>query len=234
MKLLTIDTSSSVCSIAVTDGEQLLGEYLIAGGKGASSRLFNGIDRLMADCGVKMQDLDGFGVAHGPGAFTGLRVGIAAVKGLALATGKPVAGFSSLAMLAMNAPLSDLPVCALYDARKGEVYAGLYSTVAGIPQSIRPDAVVAPESIAEWLDGPAILLGDGALRYRDSLAELCGDRARFASSHLHLPRASHGAIIALSALSRGVRVPPAGLLPLYLRLSEAELEKQRQASVAAR
>lgn len=228
MKLLSIDTSSSVCSIAVTDGERLLGEYLVAGGKGASSRLFNAIDRLMADCGLTMSDLDGFGVAHGPGAFTGLRVGIAAVKGLALATGKPVAGFSSLAMLAMNMPLADLPVCALYDARKGEVYAGLYSTRTGIPQPINPDTVLPPEAVAEWIAGPTFLVGDGALRYRDQLTLLCGDHAILAPPYLLLPRASNGAMIALSALTRGESVSPADLLPLYLRLSEAELEKQRR------
>lgn len=233
MKLLTIDTSSSVCSVAVTDAEQLMGEYLVAGGKGASSRLFNGIERLMTDCGLSMSDLDGFGVAHGPGAFTGLRVGIAAVKGLALATGKPVAGFSALAMLAMNMPLAELPVCALYDARKGEVYAGLYSTRTGLPQPVRPDAVLSPEAVAAWITGPTLLVGDGALRYRDQLAALCGDHAVFAPTHLLLPRASNGAMIALSALTRGDSISPADLLPIYLRLSEAELERQRRNSAVA-
>jgi tRNA threonylcarbamoyladenosine biosynthesis protein TsaB len=227
MKLLTIDTSSSCCSVALTNDETLLGEYLLAGGKGVSSRLFDSIERLMADCGVAMNDIDGFGVAQGPGAFTGLRVGIAAVKGLALATGKPIAGFSSLAMLAMNIPLSPLPLCALYDARKNEVYAGFYSTTTGFAQQIRPDIVIPPDALAEFITEPTIFVGDGAIRYREQLTALLGDLAILAPSHAHLPRASNGAMLAYTALQRGDSVSSFNLLPVYLRLSEAELAKQR-------
>ena len=227
MKLLTIDTSTSCCSVALTDGELLLGEYLLAGGKAVSSRLFDSIEHLMADCGVAMEDLGGLGVAQGPGAFTGLRVGIAAVKGLSLATGLPIAGFSSLAMLAMNVPMSALPVCTLYDARKNEVYAGLYSTQSFLPVSVRPDAVISPESLIEWITGPTVLVGDGACRYREQLVELCGDLAIFAPLNSCLPRASNGALIALSMLQRGESLSPAELLPDYLRLSEAEIARKQ-------
>jgi tRNA threonylcarbamoyladenosine biosynthesis protein TsaB len=233
MKLLTFDTSSSCCSVALTVGENLLGEQILAGGKAISSRLFDSIERLMADCGVAMDDLGGFGVALGPGAFTGLRVGIAAAKGLALATGKPVVGFSSLAMLAMNLPCSELPVCTLYDARRNELYAGLYATRSVIPRSLRPDAVICPEVIADWITGPVLLVGDGAIRYRDRLSELLGERAVFAPSYAHLPRASNGAALVRAALLRGEGVPPADLLPVYLRLSEAEIEKQRRVQETA-
>jgi tRNA threonylcarbamoyladenosine biosynthesis protein TsaB len=206
----------------LTDGEQLLGEYLLVGGKGVSSRLFDSIERLMKDCCIAMNELDGFGVSQGPGAFTGLRVGIAAVKGLALATGKPVAGFSSLAMLAMNLPLVNLPVCTLYDARKSEVYAGLYSCRRQLPEPLRPDAVIPPEALTEWINGPTILVGDGAIRYRNQLVELLGDHAIFAPQHANSPRPSNGAMIANSALQNGGRVSVADLQPVYLRLSEAE------------
>lgn len=228
MKILTIDTSSSCCSVALTDGETLRGEYLLAGGKGASSRLFDAMEHLMADCGVAMSELDGFGVAQGPGAFTGLRVGIAAVKGLALATGKPIAGFSPLAMLAMNIPLSHLPVCSVYDARKSELYAGFYSCRNGMPEQIRSDAVISPENLADWITGPTIFVGDGALRYREQLTSLLGERAIFAPPHTHLPRASNGALIAHAALQRGDSISPAELLPVYLRLSEAEIARKPQ------
>ncbi|GAM11401.1 tRNA threonylcarbamoyladenosine biosynthesis protein TsaB [Geobacter sp. OR-1] len=228
MKLLTIDTSSSCCGVALTDGEQLIGEYLLAGGKAVSSRLFDAVERLMSDSGVAIADLDGFGVATGPGAFTGLRVGIAAVKGLAMATGKPVAGFSSLAMLAMNLPLARLPVCALYDARKNELYAGLYSCNAGLPIPLRPDEVISPEELAGWITGPTILVGDGAVRYREQLTAMLGGLAIFAPPNAQLPRAANGAMIAHAALQRGDCVSPVDLLPVYLRLSEAELAKQRQ------
>ncbi len=226
MKLLTIDTSSSSCCVALTDGELLLGEYLLAGGKGVSSRLFDAIERLMTDCSVGMNELDGFGVAQGPGAFTGLRVGIGAVKGLAMATGKPLVGFSSLAMLAMNLPLVDLPVCTLYDARKNEVYAGLYSCRRGLPEPLRPDAVISPAALTEWITGPTILVGDGVFRYRDQITSMLGENAIFAPPISNLPRASNGAMIAYHALQRGDSVSPALLLPVYLRLSEAEIARK--------
>lgn len=231
MKLLTVDTSSSCCSVALTAGEMLLGEYLLAGGKAVSSRLFDSIEHLMADCGVAMSELDGFGVAQGPGAFTGLRVGIAAVKGLAFATGKPIAGFSSLAMLAMNIPLAEMPVCALYDARKNEVYAGLYSCRTGLPEQIRPDAVVPPDVLAEWIKEPTILVGDGALRYQDELVKILGGHAVFAPPQCNLPRAANGAKIALSTLQSGDSISPAALLPVYLRLSEAEIARKQRLSL---
>lgn len=233
MKLLTIDTSSSVCSIALTDGEILLGEYLVAGGKGASSRLFEGIGRLLSDCGVSMPDLDGFGVTRGPGAFTGLRVGVAAVKGLSLATGKPVAGFSSLAMLAMNIPMVDMPVCAMYDARKSEIYAGIYTTRSGFPELVKGDEVISPEALSGWISGPTIFVGDGAVRYQDRLVELLRDNAMFAPANQNIPRASNGAAIALAALKRGDQINPADLLPCYLRLSEAELDRIRKATTGS-
>jgi tRNA threonylcarbamoyladenosine biosynthesis protein TsaB len=228
LKLLTFDTSSSSCGVALTDDERLLGESLLAVGKGVSSRLFDAIERLMTECGVPMNELDGFGVSQGPGAFTGLRVGIGAVKGLAMATGKPIAGFSSLAMLAMNLPLVDLPVCTLYDARKNEVYAGLYSCRRGLPEPLRPDAVISPETLKEWISRPTILVGDGAIRYRDQLVELLGELVIFAPPNSNLPRASNGAMIAYSALKRGESISPALLLPVYLRLPEAEIARKQQ------
>lgn len=227
MKLLTVDTSSSLCSVALTDDDLILGEYLLAGGKGASSRLFDSIERLLSDCRIAMAELEGFGVTQGPGAFTGLRVGIAAVKGMAFATGKPVAPFSSMAMLAMNIPLSEFPVCPLYDARKNELYAGLYYTRSGFPEQLRPDSVIPPEDLAGWINKPTVFVGDGALRYREQLTALLGGNAIFAPPQYHLPRASNGAALALSALNRGEAVPPADLLPVYLRLSEAEIAKHQ-------
>ena len=93
-------------------------------------------------------------------------------------------------------------------------------------EELRPDAVIPPEILADWITGPTILVGDGALRYRDRLASLLGDRAVFAPVSAHIPRASNGAMITLSALSSGAGVSPMNLLPIYLRLSQAELEHQ--------
>lgn len=227
MNLLTIDTSTSTCSIALTRGEELRAELLLVGGPTLTSRLLSSVDTVLQSAGMTVAELDGFGVALGPGAFTGLRVGVAAVKGLALACSRPVTGFSSLAMLAANLPWALHPVCPMFDARKKEVYAALYRC-GELPDVILPDCVVSPERFLERLDGPTIFVGEGALRYRELILSALGDNAFFAPSHLHQPRAAAGSVLARAAIARGETVPLALLNPAYIRPSEAELAKSQK------
>jgi tRNA threonylcarbamoyladenosine biosynthesis protein TsaB len=180
------------------------------------------VDQLLKGAGLVLADLDGFGVAVGPGSFTGLRVGVATVKGLALAAGKPAAGFSSLAMLAMNLPWAVHPVCPMFDARKKEVYTGLYAC-RDLPRPIIPDCVAPPEAFLDRLDGPAVFVGEGAVRYRELIVARLGDKALFAPASAHLPRAAAGALMTADVFSREEAVHPAHLLPVYIRPSEAEL-----------
>lgn len=229
MKLLTVDTSISACSVALTGGGRLLGEYLLNLDRTLSERLIRSIDLLLKDVGLAVADLDGFGVALGPGSFTGLRIGVATVKGLALATGKPVVGFSSLAMLAMNLPWALHPVCPMFDARKQEVYTALYSC-RELPEALAADCVVAPADFLERVNGPAIFVGEGAFRYRELIRERMGERALFAPGSAGLPRASAGALLARDAFARGATIPLATLAPVYIRPSEAELAKLREVS----
>ncbi len=229
MNLLTIDTSTSSCSVALSCDGVLVAEHLVSQGKTLTSRLLSCVDAVLKDAGLAAGDLDGFGVALGPGSFTGLRVGIATVKGLALAARKPVAGFSSLAMLAMNLPWASHPVCPLFDARKKEVYAGLYDC-RDFPLPLHPDCVAPPEAVLDRLDGPVIFVGEGAARYRDLIVARLGEKALFAPSSAHLPRASAGALLASLAFSRGEAIPPELLLPVYIRPSEAELARMNRES----
>ncbi len=224
MKLLTIDTSTSACSVALTNNGELVAEYLVNQGKTLTSRILSCVDVVLRGAGLTVDDLEGFGVALGPGAFTGLRVGIATVKGLALATGKPVAGFSSLAMLAMNLPWASHPVCPMFDARKKEVYAGLYDC-RDLPLPLVPDCVAPPEAFLDQLTGPVIFVGEGAVRYRELIVDRLGQSALFAPLSANLPRASAGALLAAAAFARGETDPVALLAPAYIRPSEAELAK---------
>lgn len=224
MKLLTIDTSTNTCSVALTCEGRLVGEYLLEMQRTLSERLLAGVELLLTGAGLTVQDMDGFGVALGPGSFTGLRIGIATVKGLAMAAGKPVAGFSSLAMLAMNLPWADAPVCPMFDARKKEIYTGLYRT-RELPEPIISDRVLSPETFLAQLDGPVIFVGDGAVRYRESIESLLGPRARFAPASVTQPRAAAGALLAEAEFARGSSVTAAALAPLYIRPSEAELAR---------
>jgi tRNA threonylcarbamoyladenosine biosynthesis protein TsaB len=224
LKLLTIDTSTSTCSVALTIGPRLAGEYLLQLDRTLTNRLLSCIDTLMRDASIKIADLDGFAVALGPGSFTGVRVGVATVKGLALAAAKPVVGFSSLAMLAANLPWSSHPVCPLFDARKKEVYAGIYRC-NGLPEPLSADAVLAPSAFLEALDGPAIFIGEGAEKYRDLIIASKGSDAIFAPWHLNQPRSSAGALLAAELFLAGKSIPLAELNPTYIRPSEAELAR---------
>jgi tRNA threonylcarbamoyladenosine biosynthesis protein TsaB len=230
LKLLTIDTSTSTCSVSLTIGETLISEYLLNLEKTLSSRLIRAVDAVLGDAGISMVDLDGIGVALGPGSFTGLRIGIAAVKGLALASGKPVTGFSSLAMLAMNLPWASYPVCPMFDAKKKEIYTALY-TCREIPVPVIVDCVVSPGDFVEHIDTTTIFVGEGALAYRELIGSCLGDKALFAPSSAQQPRASHGAVLARGAFARGEIIPLAALVPCYIRASEAELAKMKRGIV---
>jgi tRNA threonylcarbamoyladenosine biosynthesis protein TsaB len=227
LKILTIDTSSNCSSVALSDGTRLLGECLLGEDRSSSGRLPAALLELLAAAALTPDQLDAFAVSLGPGSFTGVRVGIALVKGLALATGKPALGFSSLAMLANNASCCASQVAPLFDARKKEVYAGLYSC-GELPVALRPDAVLAPEEFLAGIDAPTLFLGEGALRYRDLIQATLGELAIFPSWQLHLPRAAAGAPLALADALKGNFIPLSLLNPSYLRASEAELAKRRR------
>jgi len=225
MKLLLLDTSTSVFSVAVSAGEKLLGETSGSAGPLTAARLVPAVQGLFADCGLAPADLDGLAVTVGPGAFTGLRVGMAFIKGLAYATGKPVVGLSSLALLAMNAAGSAIPVCPLFDAKRDEIYGGLYSFAAGT-ETLIADLVSPPQQFIETMTGPTLFLGDGAVRYQELIVAHLGSCARFAEPRLNNPAASAGIPLALQAFADGKAVDAAALLPRYLRLSEAELNRK--------
>lgn len=231
--LLTLDTATSAGSVAVSRGERLLGEVLLDSPLTHSDRLLLTLRQLLTDLGLALAEVDAFGVVRGPGAFTGLRVGLATAKGLALATGKPVVGVSALATLALAAPHAPWPVCALLDARKQEVYAGLFSTRGGEPQPLGEEAVVPPERLLERLDGPTLFVGSGVAPYRTLIVRRLGAQAHFLPWAAQTPRASQAAVLALAALRRGEGGDAASLLPRYLRLSEAELAEARRAAAGA-
>jgi tRNA threonylcarbamoyladenosine biosynthesis protein TsaB len=223
-RLLLVDTSGSSCSVALSEGERLLGEYILSHGRVRSASLLSAADSLLRETGLDIASLDAIAVTTGPGSFTGLRVGLATVKGIALAAGKNVIPLSSLAVLALNLPHSQHPVCPMFDARKKEVYAALYETREGLCPVI-PESVSSAEDFLARIPGEAVFLGDGARTYRDTICSVMGRRARFAPASFDVPRPSSAIPLALGILNRGETIPPDLLLPSYIRLSEAELAK---------
>lgn len=239
MYILSIDSSSHLASISLTADDTIMAETLFRSDKALSARLVPEIERMLVASGLTVGDIDLFACAIGPGSFTGVRAGVATIQGLALATGRPCAGFSTLALVAMNFPMASLPLCPLLDARKNEVYAALYDGSSFLPSPVIADCVMGPEAFLDKLravtDKPVIFAGDGAVRYREAISERLGERALFAPPYLSAGRAANGALLALHAHRSGQDLEPGRLLPVYLRPSEAEYAKMdRQKAQQAR
>jgi tRNA threonylcarbamoyladenosine biosynthesis protein TsaB len=221
--ILAIDSATTAGSVALCRGETLCGEVLLNVRATHSERLMVTVQQLFADTGITLNEVDAFAVVHGPGSFTGVRVGMATAKGLAMATGRPVVGVSSLQTLAMNVVESSSPVCALLDARKKEVYAGLYRVRGHWPKALGVERVLSPASLLREIDGPCLFIGEGAMVYRTLIEDHLGSAARFVPWPLNLPRASQAAALAALQMQQGQVQSPHTLNPAYIRASEAEI-----------
>lgn len=225
MKLLAADTSSQSLSVAVLEGDELRAEITIRRRKTHSRTLMRQVETVLGLAGLELADLDGLAAVAGPGSFTGLRIGLSTLKGLALGLGKPVVGVSSLEALAHQLPEATDPIWVLIDARKGQVYRGAYRwTPSGLEELAEP-TVLASDAAAREIRRPAFLVGDGALLYRDRLEEETRWKVRLAPTGLHTLRASTAARMAHARLLAGTAGDPALLTPLYLRPSDAELAR---------
>jgi tRNA threonylcarbamoyladenosine biosynthesis protein TsaB len=229
MNILALDTSTSLASLALVCNEKVVAAMLFPADRCLSARLIPEIERLLGLAGLSSDSIDLFAGAIGPGSFTGVRAGIATLQGLALATGKPCAGFSTLEALAMNFPRTGYPVCAMLDARKNEVYAALYDSSSTLPRALIEECVMLPEPFLDRLSlttaEPVIFAGDGALRYREIIAARMGGRAIFAGFPQQAGQSANGALLALEQFRNGQALAPARLLPVYIRPSEAEYAK---------
>lgn len=225
--ILTIATATPTGSVALTRGEELLAELTLAPTGSHSDFLIPVVDELLSRTGVVIEEIDAFAAVVGPGAFTGLRVGVATIKGLAQAAGKPTIGVSSLRALALQAPDAGLPICSMLDARKGEVYSGLYQWRDGLPHPLGKDQVVAPEKLLDAITANTVFIGDGCRVYRTLIVRQCAERARFTPWVNQPLRASSAAVLAHESYRNGEVVSPLELKPVYIRLSEAELNQSK-------
>ena len=228
MKILALESATLSGGAALLDGERLVGETTLSIALTHSERMMAVVDRLLADCGWSPRDLQGLAVSIGPGSFTGLRVGVATIKGLALALDLLVAPVPTLDALAATLPFAAAPVCPLLDARKGEVYCSLYRWQGDAMERQWDYLALAPDAAAARLDGPVIVLGDGVATCRPYLARL-GDAVMEAPPARRLPSPGVVAQLGHALLSGGKGVDAEVLAPLYLRPSEAELKARRSA-----
>ncbi|MBI4588445.1 MAG: tRNA (adenosine(37)-N6)-threonylcarbamoyltransferase complex dimerization subunit type 1 TsaB [Candidatus Rokubacteria bacterium] len=227
MRILAVETSTLAGGAALLDGDRLLGEYTVNIRTTHSERLMTAMDHLLHDCGWEPGDLEGMAVSIGPGSFTGLRIGVSAVKGLALALGIPVAAVPTLDALAATLPFAADPVCPVLDAKKGEVYASLYHWAEGTMLRDWEYLALPPEALCDRLEGPVIFVGDAVDTLGGLLAARLGGKARFTPAGRRLPSPACVGALGHAFLLAGRTVDAAALTPLYLRPSEAELRRRR-------
>lgn len=228
MRLLAIDTASRSCGAAVVEGRRVLSEFTAQHGDTHSRHLMDMVRQALAVARLRVMDMDGFAVTLGPGSFTGLRIGLSTVKGLALAARRPVAGVGSLEALAAPFSCWDALVCPMLDARRREVYTALYRFRDGRLETLLPPHAASPDQAAAAVGGPCIFVGDGVEAYQDRIRAAAGDRARFADTAHHTIRPAWVALMALGRFETGGAVDAAALTPCYIRPSDAQTLKDRQ------
>lgn len=225
--LLILDTATTAGSVALCCGERLLAEIVVDSLANHSDKLLLHVQQILAEQQCPLAGIAAFAVIDGPGSFTGLRVGVAAAKGLARACHRPLFAISSLHLLAAALPFATLPVSVLIDARKKEVYTATFSTAAGYPSLLDEPRVLSPQQLLAEMAAPALFVGSGALLYRELIVARFGAQATFAPGPLHTPRASSAAPLVLQQLRAGAKGDPEQLLPRYIRPSEAEIAQQK-------
>lgn len=228
MKLLAIDSSGMVASVAIMSEDILIAEYSVNYKKTHSQTLMPMLDEIVKMTESNLSEFDYIAVAGGPGSFTGLRIGSATVKGLGMALDIPIVSVPTLEALAMNVCETDMLVCPIMDARRDQVYTGIYHFDA---QQMKIDMEQVPMDIHELIGklhtfGSRVLfLGDGVPVYRSIIEENLSSDALFAPAHLNRQRAAAVGMRAWDYVRAG-KIQNAGEhAPIYLRLSQAERER---------
>ena len=241
MKILGLDSSGLVASVAVVEDDgvnsNLLAEYTVNYKKTHSQTLLPMLDEIARMIELDLNTLDAIAVAAGPGSFTGLRIGSATAKGLGLALEKPLVHIPTVDALAYNLYGTDKLICPLMDARRNQVYTGIYEFQNGELKAVEPQMAVGIEEIAKKLAAlgrEVIFLGDGVPVFREILTQqlMAGQRFSFAPAHLNKQRAGAVAMLAVSYVRAGKTDTAAEHRPDYLRLSQAERERAEQEKAA--
>ena len=228
MKILALETSAKSVSAAVTDGGVVRAYTYQNTGLTHSRTLMPLVDAMLRESEQSLADMDLLAVAAGPGSFTGLRIGVSALKGLAWAADKPCCGVSTLEAMAQNLRHMDgLIVCSM-DARRSQVYNAVFAAEGGQLTRLTPDRAIALSQLAEELQNaprPKLVAGDGAagLCYNHLLEQ--DVPCRMAPPQLVMQNAVGVALAAEEMAARGETVSARDLVPVYLRLSQAERER---------
>ena len=227
MKIIALETSAVTASVAVTDDERLLAQSFQNSGLTHSATLMPMVSGLLKNTGLTLDEMDVVAVAAGPGSFTGVRIGVAAAKGLAWAGDKPCAPCSTLESMAWQCAHMGGEICAAMDARRTQVYCARFRAEGGTLTRLTPDRAMGLDGLADEVRAsglPQILVGDGAHLVRAALEEQ-GLPCSPMPPHLIYQTAWGVARCALRIAREGQLVSAAAMAPSYHRLSQAERER---------
>ena len=223
MLTMAIDTVSRTMSIAILQDESLVAELVVDTKRHHAEVLLPAIERVLSIAAESIKDIDLFACTLGPGSFTGVRVGVSTIKGLALALEKPVVGVSSLDALALNLSHATQTICPMLDARRQEIYVALYKPLEGYaPHRISEEQVVSPKRFLKTIEGDVIFVGDGSIAYEPLIREVMQSRAHFSGPGEGHIRAGAVGLIGLKRYQGGDILDKVSVMPRYLRLSYAE------------
>lgn len=227
MKILALDTATDSCSVAATEDGRVAAELTIRKNQTHSRHLMELVDSVLQIAGFGAADLDGLAVSIGPGSFTGLRIGISTIKGLAHALDKPVVGVSTLEALARQCSQTSFLICPMLDARKGEVYTATYRFDADELVQQTTARAMQPEALTDHIKSPCLFIGTGARLYRQTIVAAAGNLAHFVSGGQNTIRASSVAFLSMPRFEAKDTDEIANLIPHYIRKSDAELKLGR-------
>ena len=231
MKILALDSSGMAASVAGGGDENMLAEYTVNYKKTHSQTLLPMLDAAVQMVQLKLDTIDAIAVASGPGSFTGLRIGSATAKGLGLALDKPIIGVPTTQAMAYNLFGAGGVVCPIMDARRNQVYTGIYGFKNGHLEILEDQMAADIYQVIEKLNAlkcPVIFTGDGISVYREVIDQNIQVPAEYAPAHLNRQRASAVAALAMEYLKEGRVQTAAEHRPEYLRMSQAERERQER------
>ena len=234
MKILAIDSSGLVASAAVVEDDKVLAEFNVNNKKNHSTTLLPMIDTLKNTLALELDSLDAIAVSNGPGSFTGLRIGSATAKGIALALNKPIVEISSLEAMAFQLFGTEKLICPIMDARRNQVYAGVYKFEGCEIKNVVPDCAEDISDLINRLNdigGSVIFLGDGVPVFGNILKEEIKSGCEFALGFQNRQRAAALGILAVKYANEGKFISSTMHRPRYLRLSQAERERLERADV---
>lgn len=229
MIVLSIDSSSKVATVAILKDDLLLGEYILNDKREHSVILVPLIENLLKECNLTIDDIDGYVVSKGPGSFTGLRIGMATVKGMSFGNNKPYISISSLDALAYNLVSFNGIICPIMDALRENVYTALYKNNNDNLEKIMDYTAMDIDKLVDLLktkNEDVIFVGDGVYKHKQYICDNF-PKAHFAPTHLNIIKASSLGELGLKLLKDGI-CDDSNSSPIYLKKPQAERELERR------